>query len=128
MTDYKASDIAGYKWRRCKQIVIKNYINTLPVGIFLEEDCVSFGNGEVVTKEISELQEAFSPSNINEEFKVLDMDGNDTGTKMTYGQVYVVLKSLYMHLAEKRDTPVVVTPPPVLDLDSNPPQQDLGIN
>lgn len=106
MPDYKAGSITGSTWTRCKYIAIKNLRNEVPKATFLEEKCINIGD-DIVAKDIGELNAVFTPDVINESFKILDADGNDTGTTMTYGQLYCVLKSVYMHNAIKRDNAII---------------------
>lgn len=52
---------------------------------------------------LGSLKERLTPENANTKFNLLEVDTNVVLGQMTYEEVYGVLYSLYLHLANERD-------------------------
>ena len=103
MPDYKAAQVAGSKWQRCHRLTIENTFETTPRVIFEEEVIVNMGAGELVSKPVNSIVEEFAPDKYTTQFDVLNpITGEAIGTAQ-YQDVYGLLHSLYIHLAQDRD-------------------------
>lgn len=103
MPNYRESSVAGQKWTRAVRFVGENPVGGTPAVTFLEEEAVSFGEDQVVTRSLGGIVETFVPANYAEQFDLLDPASGEVVGSMTYVQVYAAMHSLYMHLATKRD-------------------------
>lgn len=102
MANYKESTVSGTSWQRAYQVLINNFYNTTPTVTFNEEEIINTGSG-ILTKHISHITESFS--NPTTQFNIINpIDGSVTGTA-SYQDVYILLSSLYLDLANKRDNP-----------------------
>lgn len=95
-------------WRRCDEININNPLNGMPQIAFHEEDVKSLPNGEIIKQSVGNLYEHFTMDNSNTIFNVLNPADDSVLRQSTYGEVYAVMYSLYLHLAGLRDNPPVV--------------------
>lgn len=105
MPNYKESSITGATWQRAYQVIVNNKFGTTPSVIFNEEEIIDIGNG-TMSKHIGHIAEMFTDPNV--EFNLINpLDGSVIGTT-TYQNIYIILSSLYQHLADKRDNPPAV--------------------
>ena len=102
MANYKETSVAGTKWTRSWQVVVENKYNQIPNVAFFEEQIVDTGDGSPVSKMV--------PGSLTEQFtdpsKTFDLIHPVTGAVVgstSYQDVYVMLSSLYLSLANKRD-------------------------
>jgi hypothetical protein len=101
MSKYKESDVLGSRYIRANQIQIQNELEKQSI-TFSEQEIINIGDGEVLKRNVGSLSAVFTPE---PEFPLLNPEtGEPTGQTMSYGAVYVVLHSLYIHLATERDT------------------------
>ena len=111
MPNYQQTSVAGDCWTRAYRIEMDNpYGENQQAKIkFLEEKLCNFSDGTVISQVITvtkleELVEEFlTLENTNTEFPLFDKNGNSLNRSVSYNDVYVILQSLYMFLAEKRD-------------------------
>ena len=104
MPDYKESQVAGTRWQRCNRIVINNPYGAMPNIRFDEEERVALGDRTLGNPVGGIIKDFDNPALT---FPLCNpATGEATGTTMTYGDVYAVLWSLYMALAEERDAEV----------------------
>jgi hypothetical protein len=102
MPNYKESAVAGTKYQRACRVLIDNPLNGTPSIMFVEEEVVSSGEGQEITRIVSNLSAPFDPSGT---FPGLDPETNlPVGRDITHGEVYALLYSLYMNLATQRDS------------------------
>ena len=92
--------VQGSKWLRSNAVTIRNEYGLAPTIIFEQEVMATFTDGTIKslggTHSISE-----SFTNPTEEFNLLNSsDGTIIGTS-TYQNVYILLASLYAHIANK---------------------------
>lgn len=109
MANYKEQTISGLVWQRSNLVQIHNTLNTIPSIMFYEEEVVALPSGPV-TKHIGHLTEVFSDP--LKEFNLVHPETGDVLGTATYQQIYLMLHSLYMHLAYIRDNPPPLTPQP----------------
>jgi hypothetical protein len=104
MPDYKASDVAGQSWVRCNMISIFNPSGGTPSYSFQEEKVIEIG-GEKIIQAVGSLYGAFSPANA---IPVIDTTTLlPTGETFTELELYTMLFSKYMALANVRDNPPI---------------------
>lgn len=108
MADYKEG-ILKSKQRACL-LTVTNKLNEVPV-IAFEEEIVTVENDRIV---LAVPQGALTENFTNpaEEFNLINPDTGDVIGTSTYMNVYVILHSLYRHIATKRDNYV----PPVVEV------------
>jgi hypothetical protein len=110
--NYKESTISGSKWQRAATIVFYNPHEGIPSVTFNEEEIAVFGTGDTYAKSTGTLSAQFTDPSV--QFNLLNPADNTTVIgSATYQDAYVMLLSLYLHLANLRDNPVVVDLPPV---------------
>lgn len=99
--NYKGIEIAGEAWHRSNGVNIQNKYNTIPTIEFYEEKIVQAGNDILATTTGTLKESLTSPLT---EFEILDPDtGISVGQKAQYKDIYILLHSLYIHLATLRD-------------------------
>lgn len=102
MADYKESNISGKKWQRAHTINISNNYNQTPVINFFEEEIVEI-DGTTYQKNVGHISETMIEPTT--QFTLLNpLDGTAIGTA-TYQDLQVMLYSLYLNLANRRDNP-----------------------
>lgn len=102
MVDYKSSTASGSIWQRASGIYVNNVYGQIPSVQFQEERAVRIGS-EVLTQPLRAriIEQMFDP---NIKFPLLDFNtGNPLGKEITYGELQVILFSMYMFLAAKQD-------------------------
>lgn len=103
MPNYKESEITGSQWTRAFRVVIENPYNKQSAIVFMEEKLFNTGDQVIKLPLDSNLIEHFNPES---RFKLIDPDTLEPiGIDMSHMDLYVVLNSLYMHLAYIRDNP-----------------------
>lgn len=98
--NYRETNIAGTSWQRACRVVIENPLNGTPHILFVEEQVVNVGDDRI-TRPVANVSCQFNPTAtipiINPE------TGLPTGATATHRDVYAILYSLYMQLANARD-------------------------
>lgn len=103
MPNYKESEITGSQWTRAFRVVIENPYNKQSAIVFMEEKLFNTGDNIVKLPLDSTLVEYF---NQESKFKLLDPHTLEPiGIDMSHMDLYTVLNSLYMALANRRDNP-----------------------
>jgi hypothetical protein len=110
MPDYNEFDAAGRGWWRASRIVIENPIpgTGTPAITFCEEEAVPLPSGRYGIATVGNLIEPLIASgddqNLGESFPLRNpLDGSLLGPSATYAEAQVLLYSLYLHVAGKRD-------------------------
>jgi hypothetical protein len=112
MPNYNESSVSGTKYTRSNKIVIRNDLKQTPAIYFSEEDVFVISETEHIAKPAQGVGTPFTPENAETEFALLHpATGTQIGTAK-YQDIYVLLHSLYYHLATQRDIPPVVEPTP----------------
>lgn len=116
--EYKYTPVTGESWLRAKRIVIDNNLDQWPTLKFVEESVMNnISDGNLYKRDEGVLVVQSSVETMTEIIPILDpTTGVDTGTTVSFGEAYAILKSAYIYYAKKRDTPQVVvaeesTPP-----------------
>ena len=112
MADYKESTISGTSWQRAVRVIVNNTYQGTP-SVMFQEELVTNINGVVTIQPVAEVSCVFDPAAT---FPAIDpVTGEPVGRDITHGEVYALLNSLYMYLAQQRDvkaTEVYVEPEP----------------
>jgi hypothetical protein len=105
MTKYREKLVTGEKWRRSFQVLCENRYQQTPYIRFDEEDIVLLEDGTIVnTFNGSRVAEEFTMEKALTEFDLIDPTTDQLiGAKGKYQDVFVLLYSLYHHLANQRD-------------------------
>lgn len=112
--NYKETTVSGSKWQRAATIVFYNPHEGIPSVTFNEEELAVVGS-EVYQKQVGTLSAQFTDPSIS--FNLLNPGDNTTVIgSATYQDAYVMLLSLYLHLADLRDNP----PAPPVDAPVDP--------
>lgn len=105
-TNYQYTAVTGESWLRAKRIVLENPLNGIPVAKFVEERVVNIAEGEQYFRDQGVLEVLATEEQMVNEVPLLDPEtGEPTGQVVTYGEVYALLKSAYLHFAYLRDNP-----------------------
>lgn len=105
MPKYKETSIVGESWKRANQIVIDNSYNQTPRIRFSEEDVFVNSDGKTIISHRGEgVEESFTLENATTQFQLRNPETEEyINQYATYKDLYVLLHSLYFHLAQKRD-------------------------
>ena len=102
MADYKASEVTGNTWQRACRIIFENQYNTTPSINIVEERITNLGD-RVIAELCSNIYAPFLPT---ETFPLRDYSTGEIITEhpeISQAELFTILYSLYMYLAEKRD-------------------------
>lgn len=105
--DYQYSEMMGARWKRASRVVVENPYSSDVVSATIsitEQEALRIGDGssgEVYTRDVATLTDNFDP---HASFDIFDPNTlKPTGNKITQGEVYAILFSFYLKLAEERD-------------------------
>lgn len=100
--NYKESTVSGQSWQRAKVIQIWNEYGQAPRVEFIEEKVIFLDN-EVIKQPAGGVGKTIE--DFMEKIPIINPEtGKDTGTTMTVAQVYAAIFSLYLNLAQERDS------------------------
>lgn len=100
MANYKESTVSGSVYTRAHRVIIDNRYQGTPSISFQEEEVLNV-NGQIIHQQQGSLDENFTdPTTV---FPMVDPTTGASLGDATYGQIYVLLHSLYLHLAARRD-------------------------
>lgn len=102
MSLYREETATATKWRRVSEITISNpRLPAVPSIWFREDDVIVIGDHELIQRNAGSLSDSFVPTAT---IPLLDPETNvPTGSTVTQQDLYVILNSLYIQLAEARD-------------------------
>lgn len=103
MASYKESTVSGSIWTRANNVTLLNPYGELPTAIFQEENVVALSDGKYVSQSAGSCTDVFTPESSSETFNLLHPSTGDIIGTAAYQDVYVLLSSLYLHVANKRD-------------------------
>lgn len=108
MPDYKEGTISGSKWTRCCMMVIDNAYGRIPSVQFVEEERMIIDGQDFCQSKGSILAQFSNPSAV---VALLDPATDlPTGGTITHGEIYAILRSLYLGKAVERDE-LLANPP-----------------
>lgn len=106
MAEYKETPIAGRKRMRSYRVIANNPASGARSIQFDEEWLTELDDGRHINEPAGSIRRDFSAPGT--EFNLVHPETGEVIGKSTYLNVYVLLHSLYMHLAVERDN----APPP----------------
>lgn len=99
---YKETSLTGTQWTRASGATIQNPVSGEKAITFVEETVKALSDGTFVNTMEGTLRETLA--NPGEVFELVSpADDTPLGKRATYMDVYVMLHSLYLHIAGKRD-------------------------
>ena len=103
MQNYKETTVAGTSYVRSNEVTIRNVLNGYKGIMYCEEE-VSILGEKIMRENVGALHQELTLDNASTEFPLLNPVTNEPiGSTATFQDVYVLLFSLYYHLAELRD-------------------------
>lgn len=105
MPKYNESNVAGEFWRRSPQIYCFNGYNSIPYICFDEENIILLSDGTFASNRLAnKLSQELTPENANTSFQLKNPETEEyIEAYATYKDLFVLLHSLYFHLAIERD-------------------------
>ena len=107
MPKYNETSVIGESWTRANRITCTNDYRNNPSIFYHEEELFNFSDGKVVKTPFNSLNpvsETFTSTNANTTFELINPATElPTGNTATYQDLYVLIHSLYFHLAKRRD-------------------------
>lgn len=102
MPNYQEQPITGATWRRSHFVSIENPLVGEKAVTFHEQTARQTSDGQLSFADAGQLRRIFD--NPATEFDLRSpVDDSKLGGTATYQDVYVILHSLYLHLASQRD-------------------------
>jgi hypothetical protein len=117
MPNYKEQTATATAWQRANEVRISNPANGVPNIVFYEEEAINLPSG-IITRNVGNLTESFADP--TKTFNLLHPVTGDVIGTAAYQDIYVMLFSLYMALADRRDNP----PPPPPPAEEPPPVEE----
>ncbi len=103
MPNYKETNVTGTGYVRACEVTVSNVLGGYKGIMFCEEEVSIFGN-KIMRENIGAIHQEFTAENASTEFPLLNPVTNEPiGATATFQDVYVILFSLYYHLAAQRD-------------------------
>lgn len=104
MANYNEIDVTSTSYQRAKSIHVTNEYGQDPFISFNEEIIVELPDNKAAHQELGILSGPFNAANASEEVTILDATtGLPTASTITYAEISNVIRSLYIHMATKRD-------------------------
>lgn len=104
MANYNEIDVNSTSYQRAKSVHITNEYGQDPFISFNEEIVVELPDNKAAHSELGILSGSFNAANATEEVALLDtVTGLPTTSTITYAEIVNVIRSLYRHMATKRD-------------------------
>ena len=103
MADYKETSLTAKRWKRANRVQIENPIGEGKRITFHEEMVTLLSDDTYNNQPAGNTSEVFADPAAAFPLRDPSTGLLIEGRFATYGDVYVLLHSLYMHLAEKRD-------------------------
>lgn len=108
MPNYKETSISGSEYQRARLITITNEHNSPNTITFIEEK-IKFIGTEHYHMDVSKLSETLTQDNASTTIDLLNPVDDSVIGSATYQQLYILMYSLYMKLANERDAQPVET-------------------
>ena len=103
MQNYKETEVSGTSYVRAREVVVSNVLDGYKGIMYVEEE-VSILGEKIMRETAGALHQEFTAENASTEFPLLNPITNEPiGATATFQDVYVLLFSLYYHMATKRD-------------------------
>lgn len=105
MSNYKEQALTGQEWQRACRVTVSNQYGGTPAIVYDEEMIAVLNNGTRVNTPAGQLREEMADPTTA--FVLMHPLTGDTIGTAHYGDLHVMLYSLYLHLAAARDTAAV---------------------
>ena len=103
MQNYKETTVSGTSYVRAREVNVSNVLGGYKGIMYCEEE-VSILGKKILRENVGALHQEFTPENASTEFQLLNPVTNEPiGSTATFQDVYVLLFSLYYHVAAARD-------------------------
>ena len=103
MQNYKETTVSGTSYVRAREVTVTNTLGGYKGIMFCEEQVSVFGE-KIMREGIGAIHQEFTAENASTEFQLLNPITNEPiGATATFQDVYVLLFSLYYHVAALRD-------------------------
>ena len=110
MPNYRETTASGTSYTRAHTVIINNDLHFKNIE-FQEERVFVLDDGETLNQRQGHLDCEFTAETAATTFPVINPEtGTDTGATASYGEVYALLFSVYMHMAAERDSEVMEEP------------------
>lgn len=132
--DYRESSVTGAMttWRRAANVTISNPYGGIPTLTFYEEDKIRLPDGTTMSGPgVRDPQIRISFNVPLTEFPLVNPATGEQIGMARHQDLYVLLYSLYLDLAAKRDAALVTPPPanpPITDMVDSAPMIESGSN
>lgn len=103
MPDYKLRTVPCTSYVRAKSVTAINTLDGMKMIQFQKETVLILPDGSKAKSDAGECSKIFTPENASTAFPLLDAAGDPTGAVMTYEQIYLVMMSLFYHVASEQD-------------------------
>lgn len=103
MPNYKETNVTGTSYVRANEVTVRNVLDGYKGIMYVEEE-VSILGEKIMRENVGALHQEFTAENASTEFPLLNPVTNEPiGATATFQEVYVLLFSLYYHMAALRD-------------------------
>jgi len=102
MANYNEISVEGTSYIRSRRVICDNHLPGPKMITFHEEQVFNF-EGRQIKQDLGYITEPFNEDTTGTQFDLLDPVSGTKISTVTYGHVYAILHSLYIHLALKRD-------------------------
>jgi len=124
MSNYKETTTSGTSYTRSNTVILTNEPEFKHIE-FQEERIITLANGEVIRQRGGAVDAEFTADNVSTSFAVVNpFTLEDTGATAAYSDVYGLMTSLYLHLAQERDAYVPPAAPAPVAVDPVQQAQD----
>lgn len=103
MPNYKEITGIGTSWMRARNCFCDNTEGRKSIHFDEEVVFIASDGYKLSAPTMLGCTQYLTADNTGEEFQILDMNGNPTGTTAKFQDMYIYLMSLYYHVANKRD-------------------------
>lgn len=106
---YNPQNKETFWWQRADSITIRNAVPPDVSTVTFSESLTTVIDGQVIQRKLGDIVERLviegENNNLNESFPLLHpVTGEPLGVSSSYADAQVLLYSLYLHVASKRDT------------------------
>ena len=103
MQNYKETEVSGTSYVRAREVVVSNVLDGYKGIMYVEEE-VSILGSKIMRENVGAIHQEFTAENASTEFPLLNPITNEPiGATATFQEVYVLLFSMYYHMAALRD-------------------------
>ena len=108
--NYKETTVTGASWVRANSVTVHNPLGGTGTIRFNEERVIVIDGGRKIFEPVGSVQERLTEDKRSKVFALKHPETLEVVGQATYEQVYLLLHSLYLHLAAERDASVDSSP------------------